>query len=94
MSPYDSSRTLGMTGLCTLHNVFTMRDERVVVFRVFEDLVSNLFHVQSCDDDLINNEKYHQSKIIELFAEELPNRRIDGFKTIGEAIEAFEQDFE
>jgi len=69
------------------------KDDGVVVFRVFEDLASNLFHVQSCDADLNTNEKYHQSQIIELFAEELPNMRIDGFKTINEAIEAFKKDF-
>ena len=83
-----------MSGLFKLHNIFSAKDERVVVFRVFEDLVSNLFHVQSCDSDLINNEKNHRSQIIELFSEQRPNNRIAGFSTIQEAVDAFKRDFQ
>ena len=80
-----------MSELFKLHNVFSKSAKQTAVFRVFEDLNTNLFHVQSCDFELSQN---LSNQLIELFTDKLPSVRSEGFPSIAEAVERFKKDFE
>lgn len=82
-----------MSTLFKLHNVFSKVAKQTVVFRVFEDLETERFHVQSCDYINPESEKHHQTMLMELFEDQLPSERSDGFLSIQDAVQAFRQDF-
>jgi len=74
------------------------KENTIKLYNCFQSIKTNMYHVQNCDhlDCPIDGDVHRQQQeiCIELFLDELPNERIKGYKTISEAIEAFEKDFD
>lgn len=69
-------------------------DKTVACYRIFRNLNSGLYSVQSMD--FIRSEadiKNSNAQDIELFLEESPGERSSGFQRIEDAISAFDADF-
>ncbi len=76
-------------------DVWRKHDEKTVAcYRIYRDISTRLFFVQSLD--FIRSEedlKASNKQSIELFLEERPGIRSDGFKNIEDAIREFDAEF-
>ena len=73
--------------------VYKKENALMFCYRVFQDLSTELFYVQS-KDNISNGDTMEFSKqIVELFIETEPKKRETGHKSIEEAINIFDNDF-
>ena len=74
-------------------SVYKKENTLMFCYRVFQDLSTELFYVQS-KDNISNGDTMEFSKqIVELFIETEPKKREKGYKSMEEAINIFDNDF-
>jgi hypothetical protein len=74
--------------------VYKKFNNKIICYRIFQDIFTKLFYVQS-KDNISNGSKFEFDKqMIELFIGTEPNIREKGHKDIREAVEEFDKDFE
>lgn len=76
--------------------IFSKKNTCMYRYNIFQNIRTKLFHIQSCDNITINEKANRDlfNNFVELFIECSPDERIIGFKTIDEAIDQFDKDFE
>lgn len=88
---------LVMRGLYKQHDVYTKSSENVVIYRIFENVETHLLYVQQCDyldaEARLKSDPNVSGLMLELFFDEDPSERTDGYKTISEAVDAYVKDF-
>ncbi len=78
-------------------DIWRRAKDEVYCYRCFQGLDSGLYYVQSCDilrPGKPTGQAEMNEHLVELFCEEDPAGRIEGFSSLQEAIEQFDAEFD